>query len=104
MAQMLILLTLLGFELGGWAVITVKDLPDQIVVGQPFTLEFTVRQHGRTLLSNLNPRVTAAASAERVDATVRPSSSAGTYTAALTLPHPGDWTLTIYSGSTRDVP
>ena len=31
---------------GGWASITVEDLPDYVVTGQPVKLAFTVRQHG----------------------------------------------------------
>jgi hypothetical protein len=35
MSQVLALLTLLTLNFGGWAVITVEDLPDQLAVGQP---------------------------------------------------------------------
>jgi mono/diheme cytochrome c family protein len=98
MSQVLALLTLLMLPLGGWAVITVEDLPDQIAVGQPVTLDFTVRQHGHTLLSNLNPRVTAVAGQDQVSAAVQPGPSAGRYQASLTLPHAGAWTVTVYSG------
>lgn len=98
MSQVLALLTLLTLNLGGWAVITVEDLPDQIAVGEPLTLEFTVRQHGRTLLSDLKPQVTAEVGGERVSAAARPTSVAGRYTASLTVPHPGNWTITIVSG------
>ncbi len=98
MSQVLALLTLLTLNFGGWAVITVEDLPDQIAVGQPVTLDFTVRQHGNTLLSNLNPRVTAEAGQDRVSAAVQPGPSAGRYRASLTLPHAGAWTITVNSG------
>ena len=98
MSQVLALLALLTLNFGGWAVITVEDLPDQIPVGQPATLDFTVRQHGHTLLSNLNPRVTAVAGQDQVSAVVRPGPSAGRYRASLTLPHAGVWTITVYSG------
>lgn len=98
MAQVMALLALLTLNFGGWAVITVEDLPDQIAVGQAVTLDFTVRQHGHTLLSNLNPRVTAVAGQDQVSATVQPGPSAGRYQASLTLPHAGAWTITVYSG------
>ncbi len=32
--------------MGGWAVVTVKDLPEYFVAGQQYTIEFQVRQHG----------------------------------------------------------
>ena len=43
--------------MGGWAVVTVKDLPEYVVAGRQYTLEFQVRQHGRTLLNGLHPRL-----------------------------------------------
>jgi len=47
---------LTGFvAMGGWAVVTVRDLPEYLVAGQQYTIEFQVRQHGRTLLSGLRP-------------------------------------------------
>ena len=47
-----------GFvAMGGWAVVTVKDLPEYFVAGQQYTIEFQVRQHGRTLLSGLRPQL-----------------------------------------------
>ena len=43
--------------MGGWAVITVEHLPESLVVGQPATIAFTVRQHGKTPLSDRSPTV-----------------------------------------------
>jgi mono/diheme cytochrome c family protein len=47
-----------GPAMGGWAVITVEEPPDQLVVGQPTTLAFTVLQHGQTPMTGLKPTVT----------------------------------------------
>lgn len=82
---------------GGWAVITVEELPDYIVAGEPVALTFTVRQHGMTPLEGLRPHVVAkAGKAEtRVEAT---PVKAGQYTAMLNVPQPGEWTITIHSG------
>src|SRR5512146_3100034 len=98
MSHVFALLTLFALNFGGWAVITVENLPDQVVVGQPVTLDFTVRQHGRTLLSNLNARVVAEGGGDRVNAAAQPGGSEGRYQATVTLPHSGVWTITIYSG------
>src|SRR2546426_455182 len=35
--------------MGGWAVVTVKDVPEYFFAGQQYTIEFQVRQHGRML-------------------------------------------------------
>jgi len=83
---------------GGWAAITVEDLPDYGVVRQPLNLTFTVRQHGVTKLSNLEPRVEARGAGTNAAAVALPGKEAGQYTARLVLPQAGEWTLTIQSG------
>jgi len=93
----LLLLPLIGVY-GGWAVVTVEDLPDYGVVRQPLNLTFTVRQHGVTKLSNLEPRVEARARGVTTAAVAEPGKEAGQYTARLVLPQAGEWTITIHSG------
>jgi hypothetical protein len=84
---------------GGWAIITLNDLPDYAVAGKPLTLTFAVRQHGQTLLSGLQPTVRAtAAGGLMAKAAATPHATPGEYKAALTLPEPGEWTITITSG------
>jgi len=94
--------------MGGWAVVTVKDLPEYFVAGRQYTLEFQVRQHGRTLLSNLHPRLVVSTSARRLgglvggkDETTIPAvakSAAGTYAVSFTTPAAEQVFLTIQSG------
>ena len=83
---------------GGWAAITVPDLPDYAVARQPLPLTFTVRQHGVTPLSGLQPRVAAVAGGVTTDAVVAPAPEPGQYTARLAFPDTGEWTVTIHSG------
>jgi len=85
--------------MGGWVVVTVKDLPEYFVAGQQYTLEFQVRQHGHTLLSGLRPELVIAPPAARevvIPAVAR--SAAGTYAVTFTAPATGDVRLTIRSG------
>jgi len=96
MSQVAMLLTLFALRYGGWAVVTVEDLPDQVVVGQPVTLTFAVRQHGRTLMSGLNARVEAKAGGQTVR-TAATAAGTGRYVATLTLPRAGPWTITFFS-------
>ena len=94
----LFLLPLLGVY-GGWAAITVEDLPDYGVVRQPLNLTFTVRQHGVSKLSNLEPRVEARAGGASASAQAEPAGEGGgQYRARLVLPQAGTWTITILSG------
>ncbi|HWP36733.1 MAG TPA: hypothetical protein VNL18_04180 [Gemmatimonadales bacterium] len=53
----LALAPLLAAHPGGWATITVEDLPEFFMAGQPHDLTFTIRQHGRTPMNDLTPRV-----------------------------------------------
>lgn len=94
--------------MGGWAVVTVKDLPEYVVAGQQYRVEFQVRQHGRRLMSGLEPRLIVSTSERRLgglmsgkDALTVPAtaqSSEGTYTATFTAPAAEQVYLTIKSG------
>lgn len=82
---------------GGWAVITVEDLPQQLIVAAPTALTFSVRQHGIRLLNGLPARVSAVSDGRLIEATVVPGEP-GYYKASLTVPRAGAWRLTIQSG------
>lgn len=84
--------------LGGWATITLDQLPDQVTVRQPLTLSFAVRQHGQTPLKGLKASVTARAGTRALRAVATEQKEAGHYSATLVLPESGDWTVTVYSG------
>jgi mono/diheme cytochrome c family protein len=83
---------------GGWAVVTVETLPDAIVAGEATPLTFVVRQHGSRPLDGLQPIVQAVLGATTVVADASSSGAPGRYTALLTLPRSGSWTITIGSG------
>lgn len=83
---------------GGWATITVEDLPDHVVARRPVSLTFTVRQHGVSLLTGLEPRVEATSGRLTAAAAARAGAEVGQYTAALILADTGDWAITIHSG------
>ncbi len=83
---------------GGWAVVTVQDVPRFAVAGQPLDLTFAVRVHGMHLTSGLGARVLARSGHETTHAVVKAAGERGHYRARLILPRPGEWTLTIHSG------
>jgi hypothetical protein len=84
---------------GGWAIITVRDLPDYAVSGRPVSLTFTVRQHGMTPLVGLKPNVRATASGHPdLSSSAAPTGKSGEYSAALTFRQAGAWTIRIDSG------
>ena len=84
---------------GGWAIVTVNDLPEYTVSGKPVILTFTVRQHGITRLGGLKPSVRAIASGHPdIRAAASPTGKSGEYTATLTFPDAGAWNIRIDSG------
>ena len=80
--------------------ITVERTPDTVVVGEPVTVTYAVRQHGQRLLSGLQGRIEArlAGNGHPRHRHRPPRREDGHYAATLTLPRPGTWTLDIVSG------
>jgi mono/diheme cytochrome c family protein len=93
-----LLLPLAAFTFGGWAVITVDDLPEYVVAGRPLNLSFAVRQHGVELLHGLSPHVTLKSGGTETSIDARPAGQKGHYVATVTAPRAGDWWITIESG------
>src|SRR5262245_45953068 len=83
---------------GGWAVITMEDLPNEIVMGRPVTLTYSVRQHGHTLMTGLRGSLEAQSAGQTVRADATPGQDDGQYSATLTLPRSGSWNITVRSG------
>jgi mono/diheme cytochrome c family protein len=93
-----LLLPALPTLVGGWAIVTLEQLPDYLVVARPATLTFMVRQHGVTPLKGVHPTLEARAGNQTAQGTVVPGGKEGQYVATFTPPQPGDWTLTFHSG------
>ena len=81
---------------GGWAVITLDELPVDVVAGEPLTVGFTVLQHGHAPMDGLDPTVTARLDKDaQFVVNAEPSGKPGHYTATLTFPGAGDWSWSI---------
>jgi mono/diheme cytochrome c family protein len=94
-----------GAVYGGWAVTTVDDFPDHAVAGRPLTLTWMVRQHGHTVLTDLRGSVEAVSGRQRFE--IPAGRSGGRYSATLTFPSEGEWTIAIrhgFGGETRALP
>ena len=92
-ALVLLLTTALIAEAGGWAVITLDELPIQITAGQALSIGFTVRQHGQTLRSDLEPivRFDRADTKESFQVTAQRQGGEGHYVAEIRFPSAGQW-------------
>ena len=82
---------------GGWAVVTVENPPENLTVGVPYTLEYSVRQHGIEVHSGLKGYVEARNGGRVVRADALDASK-GKYKATVTVPAAGLWTITVQSG------
>src|SRR5436853_277589 len=86
MLRGLFLASVIAAAIGGWAVITVEQLPDYVTAGRPVTLSFTVRQHGVTRLSGLKPSIEARSGDLTTTATASPGRETGQYASTLGRP------------------
>ena len=85
---------------GGWAVITLDELPTGVVAGEPLTIGFTVLQHGKTPMDGLDPTITATSSnSESFMVHAKPEGETGHYAATLTFPAEGSWNWSIQAFS-----
>ena len=76
--------------------ITLDELPSNVVAGEPLSIGFTVLQHGRTPMTDLHPTLTAKlSSAETMVISAQPNGKPGHYVATLTFPKEGSWEWSI---------
>ena len=81
---------------GGWAVITLDELPTGVIAGELFTVGFTVLQHGITPMTDLDPTILAVSpDGEKFIVLAKPEGKPGHYAATLTFPTKGKWNWTI---------
>jgi hypothetical protein len=100
-----LLLTLVPAVLaGGWAVITLDEPPGEIRAGEPWTVGFTVLQHGETPVHRLDPTSPVQpllvaenpATGRRVEVEATPTKEIGHFVVEVTFPDEGEWTWTIF--------
>ena len=93
---LLSLLLVVPVYAGGWAVITLDELPSNVVAGEPLTIGFTVLQHGRTPMTGLDPTVTANLDKDaQFVVNAEPEGEPGHYTVTLNFPKEGEWGWSI---------
>ena len=95
---------------GGWAVVTLDTLPQGVAPGVAFRIGFTVRQHGITPISDLDPAPDVMANniqtGEVVRSTAVDDGAPGHYSAGLSLPSAGEWSWGIraFGGQQQPMP
>lgn len=94
----LLLIGITPVQAGGWAVVTLQNLPDQVNAGEPFPIEFAVRQHGIHLTSLFGTPIiyaTHVETGETLSLDTEKTTREGYFTADLLFPQPGTWTWSI---------
>jgi len=92
---LLLLCTVPAFA-GGWAIVTLDDLPRTLNAGETVTLGFIVRQHGVTPVNLENVLLTATGpDGESLAFTARQVGEEGHYVVDVTLPSAGEWAWEI---------
>lgn len=78
---------------GGWAVVSLDELPSQIYVDQPVIVRFMVRQHGVKPVSGIDTMIVAthSKSGEIMSFAGKSLREDGLYTAELVFPISGEW-------------
>ena len=88
---------------GGWATVSLSSTPDGLDSGDPWNVDMTILQHGRTPLDGIEPSITltngATGKTEYVAA--KPTGEPGVYEARAVFPDAGRWTYTIDDGFSR---
>jgi hypothetical protein len=98
---------------GGWATVKLSSVPKGVTAGEPWVVNITVLQHGRTPLCCLKPAVTirkvtnvrpmsANAQSARVTRTfvARSTNRTGVYRARVVFPSAGRWRYEVYDAFT----
>lgn len=91
-----------AYAFGGWAVVTIDDLPTQLTVGKPTTFTFVIRQHGISLMNDVKPTIEARTGSmiggSTINVAATRTTADGQYAASLTVPKAGEWRVTVHSG------
>jgi hypothetical protein len=82
---------------GGWATVGLSSLPDGAQPGEPWVVDLTVLQHGRTPLEGIEPSVRIRQARGGTDKTfvAKPTARAGVYRARVVFPSAGRWTYAV---------
>ena len=83
---------------GGWALITVDDLPERLIVQDTTELTFIVRAHGRAPMNQLRPTVVLASGKTASQVAAVRLEGPGRYGVRFIPPAEGDWSITVKSG------
>jgi hypothetical protein len=89
---------------GGFATVGLSSTPDCVAPGQPWKVDITVLQHGRTPLQGLTPRVRIRSGSTTREFTAKPTGEPGVYRAEVVFPNAGRWDYEVLDGFINETP
>ena len=90
---------------GGFATTGLSSTPDGLRAGEPWKVELTILQHGRTPMSDLSPEIVLRdADGNTTTFAARPTGREGRYAATVKFPKAGQWSYTVYDGFNNAMP
>jgi hypothetical protein len=89
---------------GGFATAGLSSTPAGIAAGQPWKVDITVLQHGRTPLQGLTPVVRIRSGGTTREFTAKPTRKAGVYRAEVVFPKAGRWDYEVLDGFINESP
>jgi hypothetical protein len=92
-------LLLASMAMAGGVSVTAQSVPQTATVGQPITVAFTVQRCDGQTCAGLHPRLQATCRDRTVTAKARRAQKDGEYYVRLSLPAPGEWTMSVQSGA-----
>ena len=84
---------------GGWAVITLDQVPTDVRAGETYRVGYTALQHGITPVQSAQTAIRArSADGQTLSFSGKPQGAPGHYVAEVRLPQPGEWTWQADAG------
>ena len=83
---------------GGWATVGLSSTPAGTDPGQPWNVNMTILQHGRTPLDDLSPTITIRNGDATKTFNAEPTGKPGVYRAAVVFPSAGKWNYEVNDG------
>lgn len=84
---------------GGWATVQLDSTPSGLDAGEPWNVELTVLQHGRTPLEGISPQINLTGPQGESDSfAAEPTGRPGVYRAEVVFPASGTWRWEIWDG------
>jgi hypothetical protein len=89
---------------GGWATAGLSSTPEGVAPGQPWKVDVTVLQHGRTPLEGLQPVVRIRSGDATREFAATPTAKTGVYRAEVVFPSAGRWEYEVLDGFINESP